>query len=296
MQVTGIKNYTFTNSTKTTFNGWERNVFPTMTYAGIKVPTSHIPLYRNNTWIFRDNKVIPEIMGGVVSLNKDVPHVNTLIYGCSNGAGTLSMYMFLAAKYGKEVLSKFIPFIAMDIDEYAISVAKSGELPVDYDEFLKIQIYTRNKFNEFFDGKKFGVPDGCINPFEHNKELKKIFKREEHIVGGGIETGRRFMVNKKHLKHIKYQVGDIVEDCENIEPARTFVNAQNIFPYLRDSDILKTIKTFGKRLPKNSSIALDSYDLVPIIDRSYSFDMETLLADNGFVNKGTGSEFLFKKL
>lgn len=295
MQITSIKNYTFYNN-KQTFKGWERSVLPTMTYAGIKFPISNIPMYRNNTWAFRDNKEIPKIMSGVVNLFRDIDHANTKIYGCSNGAESLSMYMFLSARYSNDVLSKFTPFEAMDIDEYAISVAKSGILPIDYEEFIKIQIYTGNKFNEFFNGAEHGVPDKPLNIFESHPQIEKIFKGRHYVENdGGFETGRRFVFNKKHLKNIHYSVGDIVKDCEYIEPVRTFLSTRYMLPYLYDKDILKIFKVLGKRLPSKSCIALGDYDFIPYIDRAYEFDLKAVLKDNGFSNKGTGSEFLFVK-
>lgn len=296
MKITCIGNCTLLNNNKITFNGWMRDVYYTTKCAGIEFPISNIPRYRNNTWLFREGNVIPKIMDSIVKINEDVSHVNTRIYGCSNGAEPLSMYMYLASKYGDNIISKFSPFQAMDIDECAISIAKYEELPIDYEEFLKIQLYTHNKFNEFFDGKKYGVPDGYFNPFESHPELGKIFKREEHVDGAGVETGRRFRLNERHLKHIKYSVSDIMKDCKNIEPERTFLSARNLLPYLRDDDILELLKILGKRLPNNSCIALASYDIVPIIDRRYPFDLPTVLRDNGFTDDGTGSEFLFKKI
>lgn len=281
---------------KINFSGWERNVYHMVPKAGVDYPLSVFPKYRNNTWLLRGGDEIPRIIDSVVKINEDVSHVNTRIYGCSNGAESYSMYMSLASRYGKDIVSKFSPFRAMDIDEYAISIAKSGELPIDYEEFLNIQIFTHNKFNEFFDGKKYGVPDGYFNPFVNNAELEKIFTGRTFFDGNSFETGRRFCLNKDHINHIEYSVADITKDCENIEYERTFLSARNMLPYLDDDDILRLITVLGKRLPQDSCIALGSYDLVPVIDRNYSFDLLTILEDNGFIRDCANSEFLFRKL
>ena len=297
MQVTGINSYTYSNKNyKPSFKGWTRSVYPTMKYAGIEVPMlGGLPIYRNNTWFFRNKNAIPKIIDGVVRINNDTSHVNTRIYGCSNGSEPYSMYMYLVSKYNQDVVSKFLPFKAFDIDEYAIAIAKEGEIPVDYEEFFLIQMYTHNKFNEFFDGRKHGIPDGFINLFEHHDELK-IFDKNSYPDQNTLETGCRFRLNKEHTKNIEYSVANIVKDCENIEQERTFLSASNMLPYLEDNDILKLFKTLGKRLPQNSCIALSGYDFHPFLDRNYSFDLMSVIEDNGFSNNLTGSEFLFKKL
>lgn len=286
MQIKNIGSYNYSYSKRSkeeisktpVFREWQREVYKTL-----KMPYRDVEklVYRNYTALFRGDREIPQIMDAIVKLHKKAPKIHTRFYGCSFGAETYSAYMYVLSKYGENILSKFLPFKAMDIDEFAIKKAKEGILPVNAVEFFRIQKYTGDRFNEFFHGKEIGIPDGHINDlWDYYPLLHNIF--EQIDVGKNYtKSGSMIKLNEKYTKNIHYSVADVMKDWQNIEPENSVTSLRNFLPYLKDREIITLITGLGKHLKKDSCLILGSYDFYPT-DRYYSFFLNNLLSDNGF--------------
>lgn len=295
MQINDVTNqYNYTRCLKTEnyktpmFGTWYRSVMATDKF------TSAVA-YRNNTTLFRGDTEIPQIMDAIVKLHKNTSKIHTRFYGCSFGAEPYSSYMYLLSKYGENILSKFLPFKAMDIDKFAITKAKKGILPVSEEEFFRVQEYTGGKFNKFFNGKEIGIPDRPIGQYEFTF-IDYIFDRGVYGENDYHEDGPRVRLNRKYLRDIQYSVADVMKDYKNIEPENSVTGLRNFLPYLEDEDIIKLVTDLGKHLKKDSCIILGSYDFNP--DRHYCFRLTDLFFDNEFTKlpTGLGTSFVFKKI
>ena len=295
MQLLSINNYNNHQQNKnTSFCAWHRVVGKNK--KTIKNLNQGIE-YRNNTGWFRGGKDIPNIIDDLVDIYKDVDHVNVHLYGCSNGSGASSGWMYLVSKYGEKTASKFGPFKAKDIDEYAIKMAKDGDMPIDYDEFLRIQQYTGDNFNKFFHGEHLGITNETIDPCIPNPKLEEIFDTCRIHNAFHFSEGRCVKPKKELTDNIKYSVADIFKDYENIEPEQSVVGTRNFLPYLGKEGVMELFSKLGQQLKRKCSVIIGDYD-VTAQDKSEwccrSF-LENILGKNGFKMGEGKSWFIYTK-
>ncbi len=236
-----VQNININNSKYINFSGW---------YRVVKNPNTGEMLYRNDTMWFRDG--ITDIVDSLVKQYKDNKHVDTRIYGCSNGSEPLSMYIYMAAKYGLDIISKFSPFNCIDIDQFAIKKAIAGIMPMEYFEFERVLEYTFGKFNEFFNDSLSILTD------KHNK---KFFEKTKKFKDGSTEEGICLNLKSEHAQNINYSVGNILEDVKEINPEElSIVCARNFIPYLEEETISKLFSDLNNRMKKGSALILGDYD------------------------------------
>lgn len=191
--------------------------------------------HKNKTALFRGDTYIPNLLDYTVEKFKNKKHVNFYSYGCSNCSETYSILMYLISKYGEDTARKFTPIFARDYDKVAISHAMSGVMPINQQEYKRIQAYTGGKFEEFF------LPD---------KTLK--FSEGENI---------NVPVNPKYYSMIDIKKADIRKDYINIPPKDTILTTINFLPYLPNDDNEELVNNITNHLKSNSMWCFGPYEL-----------------------------------
>ena len=242
--------------------------------------------YRNDTIWFRNG--IPEIVDTIVDLYKDEKHVNTYVFGCSNGSEPTSMYIYMASKYGMDTVSKFTPFNAFDIDKTAIKKASKGHMPMQGFELERVIDYTYGKLYEFFP-----TAENIIA----NSNFPKLLNKSRTFKDGSTETGICFNLNEEHAKNIKYSVGNILEECKKIDPNElSIVSARSFIPYLNNETITDLFSNLDKHMKKGSVLILGDYDFCPR-DREEGFVdfLYETLRENNFKRVNDDSGYVYIK-
>jgi chemotaxis methyl-accepting protein methylase len=228
------------------FGAWRREVVKQVSSLSSDVFVSH----RNDTSFFRgnlwDNLVAYVLAKGIK---------NVYFYGCSNGSEPYTFVMNLYSKVDSKMAQKIFRIVAKDFDEEAISMAKSGILPMQGYEFEKIQKYTNGNFDKFFE--RFG-----LKKFEGKETLQVPLKKE-------------------FAEKIDFSVADVTEDYKNIEPKNSLVSLRNFLPYLRTKDIIcDLIKNLGKQMDSGSAVTFDKFDKNGLAWKH--INLENLLKSSGF--------------
>lgn len=206
--------------------------------------------HQTKTEVFRYDDYLPNMLDYAVEKFKNREHVNFYSYGCSNCSETYSILMYLISKYGEDTARKFTPIFARDYDKVAISHAKSGVLPINQQEYERIQKYTEGNFEKFF----------LVDKPPDFSECKNIDMN----------------VNPKYYSMIDIQQADIRDDYVNIPPQDTILTTINFLPYLPDNDNKKLVSNITNHLNKNSMWWFGPYE----IQSSYHFIDR--VCDSGF--------------
>ena len=232
-------NKNFSPQTHPSFWNWDRIVYGNYRPRYQRHIDSDIKMYhiqhKNQTEVFRYDDFLPNMLDYAVKKFKNRAHVNFYNYGCSNCSEAYSILMYLISKYGEDTARKFTPIFARDYDEVAISHAKSGVLPINKQEYERIQKYTRGKFKKFFLLNK---------PLDFSK-CKNIDMR----------------VNPKYFSMIDIQQADIRDDYINIPPQDTILTTINFLPYLPNDDNEKLANNITSHLNKNSMWWFGPYEI-----------------------------------
>ncbi len=191
--------------------------------------------HTNQTAIFRYENYLPDMLDYAVKKFKHKEHVNFYSYGCSNCSEQYSILMYLISKYGEDTAQKFTPIFARDYDEIAILHAKSGVLPINQQEYERIQKYTGGKFEEFF------LPDEPLD-----------FSKDENLF---------VHVNPKYYSMIDIKKADIRYDYTDIPPQNTILTTINFLPYLPDKDSQELVNNIANHLNKKSMWWFGPYEL-----------------------------------
>lgn len=225
------------------FRSWKREV---RTYNSIN---------RNDTSFFRDGDLFAKLIDYIVKFFKNDSKVNLYNYGCSNGEEAYSILMYLISKFPKDIVDKFTPIIAKDIDNFAIEKAINNDPHI---------ICTEEKEN--------------VNKFTNNKL--------DHFLEN--KNGRYFI--KDILKNkLEFKVADIKYDYKNINPNKSVVLMRNFMPYLENSiERQKLLNNIGHQLQNDSFIMIGEFDL-----RGTDWKINNQIIEAGF--ERTPVEYLFKK-
>lgn len=190
-------------------------------------------------------------------------HVNTCMYGCSDGKKPYLALMYLYSKYGEKTASKFMPIIAKDCDETAVLAAKTGVLKLTPAEFNKIQKYTGSRADDFFNGE---------NLYD------------------SVQNGACMQTNPKYYSKILFSKGNILTDCKNIKPRNTFLITGNFISDMSSAERDSVSKHIANHLKPGSIWSLRS--------RNGFVSREVLghVVSQGFTNEGCPAGLYQKKI
>ena len=190
-------------------------------------------LYKTTTYFFRDDLDWENLIRYLCNKYKDVSKVNFINHACSNGMEPMSFVMSFLL-FAPELLKKFVPIIAKDINEENILMAKRGDCGASSDDFLRIHKMTNGKYRDFLDLTSKGKNDGLftISP-------KKII-----------------------TDNIVFEQGDIFKDIDNIPSSNTFFTCRNFWAYLPFEKREELGYKLSQKLDSTSTVLIGYHDVM----------------------------------
>ena len=188
--------------------------------------------HRNTTNMFRQDLPWSEMIDLFEKKYANIPKVNIVCYGCSDGSEPISLAMLLIDRFGENA-KKFFPIIAKDIDPYIIMEAKSNLLNIETSDLYAMDSNLKNDFGIYVEKPEF-------NPWveKFQVEIKPIVQNK-----------------------IRYSVADIRTDLQSIPKDNTIVFARNFWPYLKDEkEVFDLAKQLHSTLGKNCLVAVGNFD------------------------------------
>ena len=211
-------------------------------------------LYKTTTYFFRDDLNWDRFAYLLKNKYQSAKQVNIINHVCSNGQEPYSLAIKLIQKLGAEA-DKFFPIKARDINYENIESARRGRLGIKNNDIYRINSYTNNNIDLFFDKGK------AANP---NNDLVLIPKKE--------------IKNK-----VVFNQADIFDDIETLPPQNTVLLCRNFWPYIDNRR--------GESLAQKLSRKLDKTCLIVIGDVDYRTSTPQLLKSNGFIETYVNNVF-----
>ena len=190
---------------------------------------------------------------------KDVPKVNMICYGCSDGEETYSLALKILRTLGKNK-DKYFPIIAKDIDYDSIFRAKRGSYNVSPSEISNLNANSGIDFYRYFSTEE--------DDFTNKTYLKVKDILKENII---------------------FKKGDILKEINDIPSENTVLICRNFWPYLPYDEQFKLAKALGEKMKPSSLVILGEYDMCP----ANPISVIKLLIKNGF--EPTGVDGIFQK-
>ena len=213
--------------------------------------------YEASTYFFVRGLQWNKFFNHVIEKYKNTPKVNVFSLACSDGSEAYSIAILLLSKLGEENAKKFFPIIAVDFDKTITRNARKGFMNLSVEDELRINKYTGNKLNTFFE------------------RTNKSFLSDK--IG---DTDRQEILTKFKLKPIlQDKVHFITEDLntyvDKMPTTNNLIFCRNCWPYL-----WKTREEFAQKLSAktdaNSYVVLGTIDMVTCpmtIKNCYGFSM-----------------------
>lgn len=107
--------------------------------------------YEASTYFFVDGFQWNKFFNYATEKFKNTPKVNVFSLACSDGSEAYSTAMLLISKLGEEKAKKYFPIIAVDFDRTITRNARKGFMNLSADDELRINKYTGNNLNKFFE-------------------------------------------------------------------------------------------------------------------------------------------------
>ncbi len=204
-------------------------------------------MYRTTTYFYRCGLDWQSFTNYILHKYKNTPKVNVINHVCSNGPEPYTLAMQLINKCGEKA-EKFFPILAKDINKENIENAKNNS-PIgmsDADVYLANH-YTKNKFFEYF------TP---VLPTDNEDDF--AVQAKDNI-----------------RDKVKFSLGDIFQDIDDIPSSDTILLCRNFWPYLDDARRRLLIQKMQK-FDNTSLVVIGEYDT----ERS---NIEQLLLENDFI-------------
>lgn len=213
--------------------------------------------YEASTYFFVGGLQWNKFFNHLIEKYKNTPKVNVFSLACSDGSEAYSIAMLLISKLGEENAKKFFPIIAVDFDKKITRNARKGFMNLSAQDELRINKYTGNKLNTFFERTNKSFLSGKM---------------------GG--TDREEILTKFKLKSIlQDKVQFITENLntyvDKMPPTNNLIFCRNCWPYL-----WKTSEEFAQKLSTktdiNSYLVLGNFDSISCpmnLRNCYGFSM-----------------------
>ena len=200
---------------------------------------------------------------------KDTPKVNVYSLACSDGSEALSIAILLLTKL-QDKANKYFPIIAVDLDKEIMKLAQSGYIYLSNDDELRINKYTNNNLNKYFE------------------RTDKTYLTDRI----GSSDRREFLTLFKIKPILKDKVIFINDNVENFIPTipdkDNLIFCRNCWPYFFKNEH-KIAKKLSQKTDKNSYLITGDYDFLfcPMKNKNcYGFSMHKEL-NNVFDKSGS---------
>lgn len=225
--------------------------------------------HETSTHFFVDDIQWNRLFDELIHKYQNTSKVNVFSLACSDGSEAFSIAILLITKLqGKS--EKFFPVVAVDLDADVMQLAQNGYIYLSQDDELRINRYTKNRLNTFFERTdKTYLTDkiGCSD----RQELLTCFKI------------------KPILKDKVIFVNENVDDFVTSMPSENnLIFCRNCWPYFfRNED--RIAQKLSEKTDENSFLVTGDYDLLfcPMKNKNcYGFSMHKEL-DNVFDKSGS---------
>ena len=184
----------------------------------------------NETYFFRSDINWLALRDYINERFSNLPQVDTIIYGCSDGSEPYSLSMLLQSMVQNP--DKFFPIKAFDIDESLIveNIKKKDSFKVQNSDFEKVQaLYNTQAFD--------------YSPFIFQDDL-----------------GKYYLTNKT-TKPVEFKQGNLIEDIDRMKFEKPVLfMARNMWPYVSPWEYHSFAKKLFSKLPKGSSFIIGAFD------------------------------------
>ena len=128
-------------------------------------------LYKTTTYFFRDDLHWDALVSLLSEKYRNTARVNVINHACSNGEEPYSLVVKLLHSLG-DTAEKFFPIKAKDIDQDNINSAKAGRMGIILNDMYRINGYTKDNINTYFDYEKALNPmnDMVLSPKSNIKD------------------------------------------------------------------------------------------------------------------------------
>ncbi len=202
-----------------------KNIFSTDTVR----TTSNIFRY-DEDWNF----LMEYIMWNFVGIDK----VNIYSLGCSDGSEAYTYAMYIYDKLPENLLKKYTPIFACDIDSEIIKAAKSGKINLSKYDIDNINIHLKH-------GKNY------------IKEKKGILKIKNNIT----TNEKAYEIIPEIRKMVEFKQSDILTELKKIEDeGNSVINIRNVFPYMSEKYANEVLETLAQKLKSGSIFVFGHYD------------------------------------
>lgn len=227
------------HNSKTSFRSCDRVYKPQGHKAAEISDTCEIRTYTN---IFRTDIDWTYLVKYMQSHFANKEKVNIYSLACSDGSEPYSLAMVMKENMPENLLNKFLPIKASDIDNNVIDVAKNGRLNVYPIEFLIAENHCDMNLLKYLKDKKASV----IIEGDSLSETDYIYS---------------YKISDEISKMVNFKVSDILTELENIkDEGNSVVMCRNVFPYLKQNYIDKIIDTARKVLKPDSLFIIGNFD------------------------------------
>lgn len=214
-------------------------------------------LYKTTTYFFRDDLHWDALVSLLSEKYRNTARVNVINHACSNGEEPYSLVVKLLHSLG-DTAEKFFPIKAKDIDQDNINSAKAGRMGIILNDMYRINGYTKDNINTYFDYEK------ALNPMND-----------------------MVLSPKSNIKDkVQFTRADIFDELDTMQGHNTVLLCRNVWPYMTPEKRELLAEKLSKTLDKTSLLVTGSFD--------ESVNIPQILKDKGFINAGIPRTFTKK--
>lgn len=213
--------------------------------------------YEASTYFFRKDLQWNKFFNHIIEKYQNTPKVNVFSLASSDGSEAYSIAMILISKLGEKVAKKFFPVIAVDFDRTITRNARKGFMNLSADDELRINKYTGNKLNNFFE------------------PTNQRFLSEPMGSSGTQELLTKFKTKPILEDKVVFITEDLNTYVEKMPDKNNLIFCRNCWPYLwRTSD--KFAQKLSLKTDMNSYLVVGDFDALccPMnLKNCYGFSM-----------------------
>lgn len=225
--------------------------------------------HESSTHFFVDDIHWNRLFNELIDKYKDTPKVNVFSLAGSDGSEAFSIAMLLITKL-EDKANKFFPVTAVDLDDNVMQLARSGYIYLSKDDELRINRYTKNNLNKFFERTNKTYLTDKIGGSDRQElltcfRIKPILKDKVTFVNDNVDNFLTTMPNQNNL-----------------------IFCRNCWPYFFKNE-QKIAQKLSEKTDKNSYLITGDYDFLccPMKHKNcYGFSMHKEL-DNVFDKSGS---------
>ena len=254
MQISAIQSYAFTSNS---FAKISKMITEEELFEGQILKDGQI-FNRHTTNYFREDMDWSAYADVLQKKFANVPKIDTLIWGCSNGNEAYTMSILLKYCFGGDY-KKFLPIKAMDIDKDLIEQNKKEQ---------------KENF-EFSNSNLINLCYALGISYSDNMDVLWDFV---------LRTGFwKYNLQDDILNSVEFSQSNILSDVDKIDPnVPTIVMCRNMWPYVDSDKYNEYAKKLHDRLNENSIVVVGRYDWE---GENHNFDYSSfpkVLMRNGF--------------